>query len=58
MRKKPPKEEPECCFTCKSFSSRHGRKGFGYCMKFCDNRKPKDICGEYMAVFKPRWKYV
>lgn len=59
MRKrKAPREEPDCCFNCKSFSSRNGRKSFGYCMKFSTNKLPKDVCAEYSPVLSRRGRYV
>ena len=47
MRKKKPKEEPPCCWTCRSFSPYKGKKSFGYCMKLCVGKKPKEICVLY-----------
>lgn len=54
MKRKPPREEPDCCFSCRSFSPVHGKKGFGYCMKHCGNRKPKDICEDYRRDYSMR----
>ena len=57
-KKREPVEEPDCCFNCRSFSPRHGRKGFGFCLKHSLARKPKDICDDHRRQFKTKGQYV
>ena len=46
-RKKPKPEEPECCFSCRSYSARQGKRAFGYCFKLSTTKDPRDICELY-----------
>lgn len=49
-------EEPDCCLSCKRWSSAHIKWDTGWCMRHRRMTKKKDICQDYLTKVKIRYE--